>query len=453
MGYKPKYAKNSRVPRRQVSEEPRAQEAWEFRAQPEMPRHGKLFMAFFIFLGLIVVPLASYTSFEILKWMAVDLGRPKEVAAQKAPDMLLMDGFDAFIAQELTDARSVLLPADQPQAPEETAPVEMPAQPQETEPVETLPPLDQRPQLAADTQVAPEPNQALFGETSDPKTMADVLKQAETILEGQKLFFSTDVKIFEGSTVRYYLDDSIFAVTWKEARDTSVYTFSEVKVGHPSQFRRHLSDGQYGSGKLYLPTEMAATVNAVVATSGDYYANRPIFGIVAYEGQVRRNVDDGYAETCYIDHNGDLIFSYMKQLKSSENAQAFLDENNINFSLAFGPILVDNYEIKELGPVYGVGEIREEYARSALCQMDKLHYLVAVANWEGNQPDDPTVPQFQQVIATTGCKMAYCLDGGQTAAVVMNDQLINRPAKGEQRRISDIIYFATAIDQGGGDNG
>ncbi len=81
--------------------------------------------------------------------------------------------------------------------------------------------------------------------------------------------------------------------------------------------------------------------------------------------------------------------------------------------------------------------------------MDKLHYLIAVANWEGNQPDDPTVARFQKVIATTGCKMAYCLDGGQTAADGKNDQRITRPAKGEQRRSSDIIYFATAVPEVG----
>ncbi len=445
MGYKPKYAQNSRAGKRQTAA------PLYPRSDRETSKKSRGFVIFFVLLGLIVVPLSSFVSFEILKRMAVDLGRPKAAAVEKAPDMLMMDGFDAFVAGELSDARTVLLGGELPQQPEETVPEE--TSHLQTEPAQTLPPMEERRQLAADTQVAPEPNQALFGETEDPAALAGVLKQAETILEGQELFFSTDVEIFAGSTIRYYLDESIFAITWKEARDRSVYTFSEVKVGHPSQLRRHLSDGEYGSGKLYLPTEMAATVNAVVATSGDFYANRPIFGIVAYEGQVRRDVDDGYAETCYIDHNGNLIFSYMKQLKSSANAQAFLDENNINFSLAFGPILVDNYEIKELGPVYGVGEIREEYARSALCQMDELHYLIAVANWEGSQPDDPTVPQFQKVVASTGCRMAYCLDGGQTAAVVMNDQLINRPAKGEQRRISDIIYFATAVPEGGGDNG
>ncbi len=440
MGYKPKYAQGKGRPA-PIRREPATKLPPE--PKPERKR-GRGFWALFVLLGLLIIPGSILATGWFFRNIGPDLGRPKAAHQASVGNRTILQSVEDFVGEELAGARALLLNTDRPDLPEEI--------PEETT-AETLPPVRKEYWIEDGVQVAPEPNQALFGETGDPATLTDVLKKAEYILEGQKLFFDTNVQIFEGSKVRYYLDDSIFAITWKEPRDGSVYTFSEVKVSHPSQFRRHLSDGQYGSGKLYLPTEMAATVNAVVATSGDFYANRPVFGIVAYEGQVRRNVDDGYAETCYIDKNGDMIFSYMRQLKNSENAQAFLDENEINFSLAFGPILVDNYEVKELEPVYGVGEIREEYARSALCQMDELHYLIAVANWEGNQPDDPTVPQFQKVIATTGCKMAYCLDGGQTAAVVMNDQLINRPAKGEQRRISDIIYFATAVPEGGGDLG
>ena len=48
-----------------------------------------------------------------------------------------------------------------------------------------------------------------------------------------------------------------------------------------------------------------------------------------------------------------------------------------------------------------------------------------------------------------GAEKAYALDGGQTAVIVTNDQLINRPSYGYQRMISDIIYFATAIPDGG----
>lgn len=235
-------------------------------------------------------------------------------------------------------------------------------------------------------------------------------------------------------------------MTWREVHDGSVYTFSEVKLADPSQFRRHLAGGEYGSEMQYLTTEMAASVNAVVASAGDFYRFRD-FGAVVYEGVARR-VEGTYAETCYIDRQGDMHFTYGGDVTTVEQVQAFVDEHDINFSLAFGPVLVDDYQLVE-HTWYGVGEITEGYARAALCQMAPLHYIVAAANTTGAYQDIPTVANFAKHIAATGCRMAYCLDGGQTATIVMNDALINRPVYGQQRKISDIIYFATAVPEGG----
>jgi exopolysaccharide biosynthesis protein len=242
----------------------------------------------------------------------------------------------------------------------------------------------------------------------------------------------------------------MFAVTWQEVHDGSVYTFSEIKVNHPSQFRRHLAGGEYGSDMQYLTTEMAETVNAVVASAGDFYRFRD-FGAVVYQGEAKR-VEGTYAETCYIDAKGDMHFTYGGDVLKVADVQAFVDEHDIQFSLAFGPILVDNYEVIP-HTWYGVGEINEEYARAALLQMDTLHYIVVTANTDGVTTFIPTVAKFQEVVAATGCRHAYSLDGGQTATIVMNDELVNRPVYGQQRKISDIIYFATAVPEGGAEIG
>ena len=113
---------------------------------------------------------------------------------------------------------------------------------------------------------------------------------------------------------------------------------------------------------------------------------------------------------------------------------------------------MDNYE-EVPHTWYGVGEINEGYARAALLQMDTLHYIVVTANTTGVYQEIPTVEQFRKNVAATGCRHAYSLDGGQTATIVMNDELVNRPVYGQQRKISDIIYFATAVPEGGGENG
>ena len=300
-------------------------------------------------------------------------------------------------------------------------------------------------EIPAGTQVAPAPNQECFGKTDDPTSLQWLLDEAKTVLDGQSLFFTTDVVLYPGSEVHYYLDDTIFAITWKQVQDGGVYTYSEVKVNHPSQFRRHLSAGEYGSGMYYTTTEMAETANAVVASGGDFYSQRT-FGVCVFDGELKK-MDGTYSQTCFIDSNGDMSFVYGGDLLRKDEARAYIEENDIQFSLCFGPVLVDNYEVRETSS-YGVGEPKDHYARAALCQMDTLHYLVAVANQEGDYQRVPTVTEFAHQVALTGCRMAYSLDGGQTASIVMNNELINRPVYGEQRKISDIIYFATAIPEG-----
>ena len=386
---------------------------------------------FFVLLGVIVIPISLALTAVLLGKMAQSVGRPKAAEQPAAADAAVAQQFDSYVSGQLDTARNSLLSVHEAESVPET-----------TEPVKQKLVLE----IPADAQVAPEPSQECYGQTDDPSTLQWLLDEAEYMLDGQALYFSTDVELFEGSTVNYYLDDTIFAITWKEVHDGSVYTFSEVKVNHPSQFRRHLAGGEYGSEMQYYTTEMAESVNAVVASSGDFYRFRN-FGISVYQGQVRR-VEGTYAETCYIDRQGDLHFTYGGDILTTAAAKEYVEENDIWFSLAFGPVLIDNYEVID-HTWYGVGEITEGYARAALCQMGELHYIVATANTEGPWQDIPTVKTFARNIAATGCRMAYCLDGGQTAAIVMGDQLINRPVYGQQRKISDIIYFATAVPEGG----
>lgn len=428
MAYQPKYAQKKPAKTR-PAKQPRQE------APAREKKMSKGLLALFIVLGIVIIPAASFFTGKLLLAMAQDLGRPKTASVSKTADMTILDDFDAFMAEELSVARSALLSAEKPEIPEEEI---------EVEPVRKVYWIED------DAQVAPEPNQDLFGETNDVSELQELLKDAKWLLDGQETYFQPDGERYSDSTVHYYLDDSIFAVTWQEVHDGSVYTFSEIKISHPSQFRRYLADGEYGSDKQYMTTEMAATVNAVVASAGDFYRFRD-FGAVVYQGEAKR-VEGTYAETCYIDANGDMHFTYGGDVTTVAQVQEFVDEKDIQFSLAFGPILVDNGELIE-HTWYGVGEITEGYARSALCQMGQLHYIVVTANTTGPYQEIPTVAQFAKNVAATGCISAYCLDGGQTATIVMNDELMNRPVYGQQRKISDIIYFATAVPEGGDDNG
>ena len=296
--------------------------------------------------------------------------------------------------------------------------------------------------ISRDALAAPAPDPACYGRAEQAGELEFLGRKADNLLDGQTLFFDGEVTPLPGTPIRYYLDDTILAITWKQPIDGGVYTFSEVKIAHPSQLRRFLAGGTFGSDKLFVTTEMAKSVNAVVASSGDFYNYRQA-GTLVYDGQVRR-VHNGLVDTCYVDENGDLLFSGRDEDRSRQESQNFVDERNILFSLAFGPVLIREGEVVT-PETYAVGEINDHYPRSALCQLGKLHYLLAVVNGEGDYQQTPTLRRFGEVLQSRGIQTAYTLDGGQTAVIAMGGELINSVLFGYQRKISDIIYFATAI--------
>lgn len=299
-------------------------------------------------------------------------------------------------------------------------------------------------QLSDEDMVAPEPDPNCYGTAEDPSQLQWLLDAGAELLEGQETLFTPQTPILEGSTVHYYLDDTILAVTWKQPIGSTMYTFSEVKIADPSQFRRFLAGGRYGSGVLYTTTEMSKSVNAVVASSGDYYGYRS-FGVVVMGGEVYRSKGE-LLDTCYIDENGDLLFTYAGEISDAETAQAFVDENHVRFSVCFGPVMIRDGEL--CVPVnYNSGEVTSKHARAALCQLGPLHYLVVTANTEDPCYVMPTLNSFAKCLWEMGIPTAYALDGGQTATIAMNHEMMNNVSYGSQRKISDILYFATAVPE------
>ena len=293
--------------------------------------------------------------------------------------------------------------------------------------------------------VAPKPNEANFGQADTAAELEGVLAEATHLLDGQETIFKTDTEVWDQDKIYYYQDETILVITWKQIIDNSVYTFSEVKIAHPSQFRRFLAGGEFGFDKQYFTTEMADSVNAVVASSGDFYKYRRI-GIMVYNGQVQRMGGEDL-DTCFIDDKGDLNFVYRGQLTDQAEAQQYVDDNNIRFSLAFGPILIDGGEVC-VPNSYIIGEINQGYSRAALCQVDELHYLLVTLNGEKQYQKRHGLKIFASHLAELGVQKAYALDGGQTATIAMQGETINEVDYGTQRQISDIIYFATALPEG-----
>ena len=398
------------APRREPRREPERPKERDARSRPQPPREATPVRPAFSFGYLILIVL----SILALVWALVNIhpGTGTNTGSTTENRLDLVGKLDVFMNNSASDAL------------ENVAYIRK---------IYTIPESDL---------VAPKPDQSKFGSTTDPAVVQAVVDSAAELLEGQELIWNPDIVLMEGSEIEYYCDETILVIAWKEAINNSACSFVEVKIAHGSQLRRALSDNTYGSSVYMYPTQMAQNANAVVAINGDFYGHRSC-GITVYQRQLYR-FNPRSLESCFFTASGDMIFTHVGELNTEDDVKRFVQDNDITFSVSFGPILVENGE-KKTTNTYLVGEVDIHYSRAAIGQVDKLHYLLMSINEEGVYKNRVTINQAADLIYAKGVPNAYALDGGQTATIVMNGETFNRPDWGNERIMTDIIYFATAI--------
>lgn len=301
--------------------------------------------------------------------------------------------------------------------------------------------------LSDNDEVAPKSNQNNYGTTKNPADVLPILEKAKKLIAGRELTFNENISLWEHGQIHYYYDETILVIFWQQLMDGIVHNVAEVIVADASQFRRGLAGGEFGSDKQFVPSQIAQSVNAVVATSGDFYKFRQN-GIIVHKGELRR-FEGKFIDTCFIDDQGDLLFVKRGEITTEAEAEQYIEDHNVRFSLAFGPIMVENG--KNVVPSsYPIGEITGNYTRASVCQKGKLHYMFINTSsyMDHGLTQRQTLKNFADNLIELGAVNAYALDGGQTTIIAINGELVTSPDYEAERQISDIIYFATALPNG-----
>ena len=300
--------------------------------------------------------------------------------------------------------------------------------------------------IPENAKAGPVPNPDKFGSTTDPAVVEALLATplAQELINGQELVWNPDIAFLPGTEIHWYLDESILTIVWQEVEAMAVGTFSETFIADGSQLRRKIADDTFQSFAHNYATEFSRQTNAVLAVGGDLYHHDRACGIMVYEREIYR-FDPVTCDTCYITADGDMLFSYREQFRQQAEAEQFIEENDVLFSLCFGPVLIDD-GVDVTPQYYPWGEVNDTYARSALGMLGDKHYLTLNINCQ--QPGYyylATLRQAADAMVERGCIKAYALDGGQTASTIINHRLINPVQFGRERLTSDILYFATAV--------
>ena len=238
-----------------------------------------------------------------------------------------------------------------------------------------------------------------------------------------------------------YEDDSITVEMRKEWIDDVHLNIAHVTIRDASQLRTGLAHPKARLNNYVYA--IARDCNAIVATGGDFFTNDE-GGYVVRMNQVFRTSPKASHDLLIIDQNADFHIIP----KCDPAALKALKEGGTEFVNVFwfGPALVIDGEKQDMPEKYQYN-IRRKEPRTAIGQIGPLEYLMVCADGRNTDSAGCTVETLAQFMYDQGCVQAYNLDGGNSASMAFHGETYVTKV-GRDRPLSDIIYFATAIDFG-----
>ena len=245
----------------------------------------------------------------------------------------------------------------------------------------------------------------------------------------------TDGEVISDGTTYKSANVNVTASKLREV-DSDVY-FVDVYVKDISCFRTEFAKGKFGRGISEWPLNAAKRIGSVVTINGDYYGGRSD-GVVIRNGILYRNES--------LDRDVGVLYwdGTMKCFSPNEfNAEAEMEKGAYQ-AWNFGPMLLDanGKAMTEFN-----SSVAPRNPRAAIGYFEPGHYCLVVVDGRTKQSRGLTLEDMSKFFESIGCKAAYNLDGGATAAMVCGTELVSNPSS-DGRACSDFVVIVDEIVAG-----
>lgn len=244
---------------------------------------------------------------------------------------------------------------------------------------------------------------------------------------------------YEDETIRVRVEENQFD------EGTKIYV-AYIQISDPSQLRTAvINPEKFGSTRTKTVSYLARENNAVIAINGDNFIDDPVKTSFEYRmTQKIRSKANRLKDILIIDSKGDFHLFVKSEGIKEFPAELKKDGLTLVNAFTFGPALVKDGQLLELDDNYGYNPGGRE-PRAAIGQLGPLSYVLVIVQGKGrNDGTGLSQGKLAEYMYNLGCVQAFNLDGGNSAEMVFGDQIIKGMPNGDERTLSDIIYFATA---------
>ncbi|MCL2810683.1 MAG: phosphodiester glycosidase family protein [Clostridia bacterium] len=221
------------------------------------------------------------------------------------------------------------------------------------------------------------------------------------------------------------------------------YFVCDIQTTDQGSLKTALS-GDIPMGPREATADIADRHGAKLAINGDAYGFHN-HGIIVRNGEIIRTRQSNSYHLLALNGDGDL--SVIPGHTTTGQDGAVLADALVRGGAvqvwAFGPELVRDgvaVNFDDFRVISPRDSAREP--RTAIGQIEPLHYVVVVADGRGKgRSAGMTLREMQQVFLAAGAQTAFNLDGGGSSTLYFLGEVLNKPAGGVERSVSDILFF------------
>lgn len=218
-----------------------------------------------------------------------------------------------------------------------------------------------------------------------------------------------------------------------DGSDKITYFVADVYVTNAGVIQTAFADGVFGKNIKDSVYNMAVDNNAIFAINGDFYGNSEK-SIVIRNG-IKYRDDDNDADVCVLFTDGTV-----KTYSPAEYDGDEVISQGAWQAWNFGPALLDGNG-NVLTTFNTTSYLNSSNPRSAFGSVAPGHYIfVTVDGRMEGYSKGATLSELAAIMCDEGCMTAYNLDGGKSAMMYFDNQIVNAP-DGGGRDLSDIIYI------------
>ena len=265
---------------------------------------------------------------------------------------------------------------------------------------------------------------------------------SESISDGTESSSSSATFGISGmSTADSYSDDNLSIKLSEYTVSGTVIHVAEVKADSAAYLKTAFAQGSYGKNVTATTSDIAESVNAILAINGDYYGAQEK-GYVIRNGKLYRSTAVSGREDLVIYSDG----SFEIINESEVTAEQLLAKGAVQ-TLSFGPALVENGKVS-VDSNDEVGRAMASNPRTAIGVKADGTYIFMVSDGRTDESEGFSLLQLAEFMKYLGAETAYNLDGGGSSTMVFNGSVVNTPTgggigngSGSERKVSDIVYI------------